>query len=544
MKTTLGMLSSAALSMLVAGNAIPDSSELTPETYARVSRAVVYIKVDRIYHNYTIHTGGTGFFVSPRGHVLTNWHVVAPQLELEEDYKQVEISTMLGSPQVVVGSGMPGEIVLEPKVVALDRKRDLALLQISHQPSQWIEPTPVDHVDVMAPLWVAGFPFGEALALNKKNPEVTVTSGRVSALRNNDKGQPEGFQLDAAVNPGNSGGPVVNPPGQLLGVIRAGVPGGTGTSLAIAPSLVREFVQANQFRIDIDPIAILALPQQCKVTLSPRLASASGLAARVTVRYKQAELVSTRGSEQAGTIALKLDIPKPPGEEEPRGDFELAIALTSSDGKVVFERTVTLSNQIEKIKPLESQRHPSEMMRDRMELGNRMESSEQARKAGDGSRETGEENLSPLSRLAKNVKLKQEGGEPSMTNSSMLGGSFRPVEAHYAHLDSEQRATAERLDALAAACPEVLREYSRVSSTVHDCGSVLRTPVPDYDYRAENYKNCNAQRYLEPKVRECQWSVMSLKKKANTLGICRCQTGVWFPEAAAPCDDCSLPRLE
>src|SRR5262249_44599517 len=63
-----------------------------------------------------------------------------------------------------------------------------------------------------------GFPFGNALALNKGNPAVTVGKGSVSSIRLNDRGDVALVQIDGDLNPGNSGGPVVDEKGRLVGV--------------------------------------------------------------------------------------------------------------------------------------------------------------------------------------------------------------------------------------------------------------------------------------------------------------------------------------
>jgi hypothetical protein len=83
---------------------------------------------------------------------------------------------------------------------------------------------------------VYGFPFGEALAVDKGHPSITVSKASVSSIRRSPQDQVVAVQLDGALNPGNSGGPVVDAEGHLVGVavatirganIGLAIPGGT-----------------------------------------------------------------------------------------------------------------------------------------------------------------------------------------------------------------------------------------------------------------------------------------------------------------------------
>src|SRR5262249_48773361 len=75
--------------------------------------------------------------------------------------------------------------------------------------------------------------LGDALSVGKGNPAVTVSKGSVSSLRNDDDGELKLIQIDAAVNPGNSGGPVVDTKGRLLGGGVSRFRGGEGLNFAV-----------------------------------------------------------------------------------------------------------------------------------------------------------------------------------------------------------------------------------------------------------------------------------------------------------------------
>src|SRR5207248_2614110 len=122
----------------------------------------------------------------------------------------------------VFNSGTREERVLPAEVLATDESRDLAVLRVKGS-GGWPRPITLDEkvkpVETMQ-VYILGFPFGEALALRKGNPGITINKGSVSSLRENEYGQMQAVQIDGAINPGNSGGPVVDEDGNLVGARR------------------------------------------------------------------------------------------------------------------------------------------------------------------------------------------------------------------------------------------------------------------------------------------------------------------------------------
>ena len=157
---------------------------------------------------------GSGFFVSKMGHVITNAHVVK------------------GCKKLTVGDNANKQVPVE--VINTDRSTDLALLKLSSlemasaESKSLIQKLSIAVVPVASKgllrskdvrlgekVLVAGFPFGDVFSNTIK-----VTGGLVSATRGagDDTGQ---FQLDAAVQPGNSGGPIYDSSGNIVGVVVA-----------------------------------------------------------------------------------------------------------------------------------------------------------------------------------------------------------------------------------------------------------------------------------------------------------------------------------
>ncbi len=153
---------------------------------------------------------GSGFIVSKDGKVVTNLHVI-------RDMKTASVQ--------LAG----GEVFDSVSVRAVDERRDLAVVQIAGFDLHALELGNSDALVVGEPLVIVGSPRGL---------EGTVTAGILSSVR--DSG--EGFkvlQTDAAVNPGNSGGPLVNSKGQVVGVVSFKLLAAEGLNFAIPANYVR-----------------------------------------------------------------------------------------------------------------------------------------------------------------------------------------------------------------------------------------------------------------------------------------------------------------
>jgi S1-C subfamily serine protease len=195
---------------------------------------------------------GSGFVIRAEGttgYIVTNAHVVSP--ELAEATFACRPST-----RVYFRSGTKSETASVAEIVASSPELDLALLRVSNVANL---PKPVALTSVTEPfetmtVYIFGFPFGQNLAEGKRNPPVNVGRGQVSRVRRSDDDRIKSLLLDGALNPGNSGGPVVDSKGRLVGIARATIRGANigfaiaaaelgslldgraeGTTLALAP---------------------------------------------------------------------------------------------------------------------------------------------------------------------------------------------------------------------------------------------------------------------------------------------------------------------
>lgn len=173
---------------------------------------------------------GTAFCVHPSGLFVTNEHVIRGAQD--------------GAIVLVMNPSLDAQKVLKAKVVRVDKGADLALLRAADAadlPS--LQLGAVDGIAELAEVVACGFPLGKALATDKREyPAVSVNAGSVTALRQKG-GQLQTVQIDVAVTFGNSGGPVLDDTGKVVGVVVGGVPG-TGINSAIPVNRLDRFLKA------------------------------------------------------------------------------------------------------------------------------------------------------------------------------------------------------------------------------------------------------------------------------------------------------------
>jgi predicted Zn finger-like uncharacterized protein len=190
----------------------PKDGELGPEARDAAKRATVLIRV-------TLAEGrgsGTGFFgcAEAPNLVLTNAHVVGMLSPESLPPRKVE---------VVLHSGEKDEKPLTAKVLTVDRASDLAVLDVGTTTGM---PTPLRvkaaaSVRELDKVYAFGFPLGEQLG-----KEITIRPSSVSSLRKRD-GVLNRIQFNGALDPGNSGGPILDTSGHVVGVAVSGVVGRT-----------------------------------------------------------------------------------------------------------------------------------------------------------------------------------------------------------------------------------------------------------------------------------------------------------------------------
>ncbi len=187
------------------------------QTYKQAKRGVVKIKGQNSI--------ASGFIVSESGKIITAGHAVKNQ------DKQ-------GTVQVILYGGKSASAT----VFEINEETDLALLKINDPPENLnvIPPGEVDDIQEGQPITVIGHPFGLGW---------TLTRGIISRIHKNNTGRLSNtIQTDAGVNPGNSGGPILNNRGEYIGAIFSKVNRRRAENIAFARSVqkIKNFLERNQ----------------------------------------------------------------------------------------------------------------------------------------------------------------------------------------------------------------------------------------------------------------------------------------------------------
>ena len=135
-------------------------------------------------------TSGSGFAISRNGHVISNNHVT-------EDCEKVQVKDATSS--------------YNASILISDSFNDLALIKSNYKPNV-IFPLSDKNPSLLQDIYVAGFPFGNAISSSVKVTKGVVSSE--SGIGNNYSN----IQIDAAIQPGNSGGPILDNYGNVIGV--------------------------------------------------------------------------------------------------------------------------------------------------------------------------------------------------------------------------------------------------------------------------------------------------------------------------------------
>ena len=159
-------------------------------------------------------SSGTGFAISANGYIATNYHVVS------------------GSDRITV-RGINGDFSTKysAKVVVEDKNNDLAVLKINDEEFEQLNSLPYTIkrgvIDVGNTVYALGYPLRATMG-----DEVKLTNGIVSS-KTGYKGDITTYQISVPVQPGNSGGPMFDEDGNIVGIVNAKHLGADNVSYAI-----------------------------------------------------------------------------------------------------------------------------------------------------------------------------------------------------------------------------------------------------------------------------------------------------------------------
>jgi serine protease Do len=194
---------------------------------------------------------GTGIVIDGDGMILTNFHVV-------QDASSLSVIGRDGRTR-------------SAELIAQSPGQDLALLRVGD--AAGFEPLPLGSLEEVA-VGDPAIAIGNALGLDVSRPTVSV--GIVSAVGRTIR-TPNGLlqdlvQTDAAINRGNSGGPLLDAAGRVVGINSAGIPGGQNLGFAIEIDTAVRFVERVRAGIGEPYLGVALVPN------SPAIAERLGLA--------------------------------------------------------------------------------------------------------------------------------------------------------------------------------------------------------------------------------------------------------------------------
>ncbi|PZV14342.1 MAG: serine protease [Pseudanabaena sp.] len=227
--------------------------KITMEVYRSANPAVVTIK--------TTTSTGSGSIISPEGLVITNEHVIR--------------DAQNGIVRIINTEGK----TYNGQVLTIDRKNDLALVRIaSNERFPTLSFSNRESILVGQKVFAIGSPFGLS---------GTLTTGILSRVENTSGD----LQTDARLNPGNSGGPLLNSRGEMIGVNKAILSqdgrSNTGIGFATSAPVAQEFVTRSA--AIIQPKTVASLPNS-QAKISPAIVPQAPSLAIASARSKRPQL--------------------------------------------------------------------------------------------------------------------------------------------------------------------------------------------------------------------------------------------------------------
>jgi S1-C subfamily serine protease len=218
-----------------------------PDLFAKVEKSVVQVtEVDN--SNELGSRLGSGFVYDNSGHVITNYHVVVPG---SNDNDELQVSFLDGN-------------VYSAELVGFDQFADLAVIKVNNITSDKLMPLSLANSSALRigeTVVAIGNPFGLSGSMT-----VGIVSGLGRLLPSNENGEnlpgatssfsiPNIIQTDAAINPGNSGGPLIDTQGRVIGINTAifsntGVYSGVGFAIPsnTISKVVTSLIQTGSYR--------------------------------------------------------------------------------------------------------------------------------------------------------------------------------------------------------------------------------------------------------------------------------------------------------
>ena len=182
------------------------------DIFQSISPAVVYITTQTVAGEDYL---GSGFIVDSRGVIVTNYHVIQSAKEINVKLKD-------------------GKIYPVTDIIYYDTRRDVCILKINAQNLPSISLGDANALQIGETIYSIGNPLGL---------EYSFSDGLLSGIR--DFQDLKWLQFTAPVSPGNSGGPLINPQGQAVGIVTSQLARGQNINFALAINEIKPYITAT-----------------------------------------------------------------------------------------------------------------------------------------------------------------------------------------------------------------------------------------------------------------------------------------------------------
>ena len=327
--------------------ASPEDDAPGQDVVARMIQGTVTVWVDRGLRverrvGYADRVIGSGFFIDDRGYLVTNYHVISSEVDPKyEGYSRLFIK-LADDPETRIPA----------KVIGWDPVFDLALLKTEITPPEVFRLGSSQDLSVGNRIYAIGSPAGL---------EQTLTSGIVSAQRRRILSLGDVLQIDAPINHGNSGGPIVDEKGRVQAVVFAGIEPFEGLNFAIPVELLKIILPAlyeggkirhawmgSYGRTASKPGSATPNGASVVYTVPGSPLALSGVPENTVITAFNGQPVTTLEElqnliirEQSGTIVRITGTDDPDGTGELRDWFVMLDERPEKPGKLAFDRDVS-----------------------------------------------------------------------------------------------------------------------------------------------------------------------------------------------------------
>ena len=285
--------SSSAATIAQRDAVLTEEESINVRIYRQASPAVANILTKATEYDFfmdpvPVEGAGSGFVIDPRGYILTNFHVVAGAQSID----------------VVLGD----KTRYKANFIGADQRNDVALIKIEPKEKQLTALTLGDSSTLLVgqKVLAIGDPFGF---------QTTLTTGVVSALGRTVQTSEttlidEAIQTDASINRGNSGGPLINTHGEVIGINSAiytpsGTAAGIGFAIPIntAKLIANDLITEGKVRRAYLGVSTLELTGWLAEALD--LPVREGLLVEQTTKNSPAAAAGVRGGDRAANAGMR-----------------------------------------------------------------------------------------------------------------------------------------------------------------------------------------------------------------------------------------------